>query len=127
MKAIIDDELWKRIEPLLPRPKPRREKYPGRKPALQAVAAGARLIDDLDVPGLGLQALAQAVDFDLSGGDLAQRLKLAAIKGVGDGDRVLVDIQSDEQRAIVLHAGLRVGNKTFECWVRPHFTALALC
>jgi len=41
----------------------------GRKPALQAVAAGARLIDDLDVPGLGLQALAQAVDFDLSGGE----------------------------------------------------------
>jgi transposase len=31
-KPIIDDELWKRIEPLLPQPKPRREKYPGRKP-----------------------------------------------------------------------------------------------
>jgi hypothetical protein len=31
-KPIIDDELWKRIEPLLPPPKARREKYPGRKP-----------------------------------------------------------------------------------------------
>jgi transposase len=31
-KPIIDDELWKRIEPLLPKPKARREKYPGRKP-----------------------------------------------------------------------------------------------
>jgi hypothetical protein len=30
-KPIIDDELKKRIEPLLPQPKPRREKYPGRK------------------------------------------------------------------------------------------------
>jgi hypothetical protein len=26
---IIDDELWALIEPLLPRPKPRRKKYPG--------------------------------------------------------------------------------------------------
>jgi len=31
-KPIIDDELWRRLEPLLPQPKARREKYPGRKP-----------------------------------------------------------------------------------------------
>ena len=31
-KPIIDDELWKLIEPLLPAAKPRRFKYPGRKP-----------------------------------------------------------------------------------------------
>lgn len=31
-KPIIDDELWKLIEPLLPPAKPRRFKYPGRKP-----------------------------------------------------------------------------------------------
>jgi transposase len=30
-KPIIDDELWGRIEPLLP-PKPRRSRFPGRKP-----------------------------------------------------------------------------------------------
>lgn len=30
-KPIIDDELWKRIVHLLPQPKARREKYPGRK------------------------------------------------------------------------------------------------
>ncbi|MGT2509196.1 IS5 family transposase [Cupriavidus basilensis] len=29
---IIDDELWALIEPLLPAPKPRRKKYPGRLP-----------------------------------------------------------------------------------------------
>ncbi|WP_374189756.1 hypothetical protein [Burkholderia oklahomensis] len=29
-KPIIDDELWTLIEPLLPPPKPRREKNPGR-------------------------------------------------------------------------------------------------
>ncbi|MGF6979717.1 transposase [Paraburkholderia sp. JPY465] len=31
-KPIVDDELWALIEPLLPPPKPRRFKYPGRKP-----------------------------------------------------------------------------------------------
>jgi transposase len=28
---IVDDELWGLIEPLLPPPKPRRKKYPGRR------------------------------------------------------------------------------------------------
>ena len=31
-KPILDDDLWTRIEPLLPPPKPRRFRYPGRKP-----------------------------------------------------------------------------------------------
>lgn len=31
-KPILDDELWALIAPLLPPPKPRRAKYPGRKP-----------------------------------------------------------------------------------------------
>ena len=31
-KPILTDELWALIEPLLPPPKPRRERYPGRKP-----------------------------------------------------------------------------------------------
>lgn len=31
-KQILDDELWALIAPLLPPPKPRRERYPGRKP-----------------------------------------------------------------------------------------------
>lgn len=30
-KQILDDELWSLIEPLLPPPKPRRFRYPGRK------------------------------------------------------------------------------------------------
>ena len=29
---ILPEELWKRIEPLLPPPKPRRFRFPGRKP-----------------------------------------------------------------------------------------------
>lgn len=31
-KPLLPDELWRRIEPLLPPPKPRRFRYPGRKP-----------------------------------------------------------------------------------------------
>lgn len=31
-KPILNDDLWTRIEPLLPPPKPRRFRYPGRKP-----------------------------------------------------------------------------------------------
>jgi len=31
-KPILSDELWELIEPLLPPPKPRRFRYPGRKP-----------------------------------------------------------------------------------------------
>jgi transposase len=31
-KPLVSDELWQRIEPLLPKPKKRRFRYPGRKP-----------------------------------------------------------------------------------------------
>jgi len=32
-KPLVDDELWEVVRPLLPPPKPRRFRYPGRKPA----------------------------------------------------------------------------------------------
>ncbi len=31
-KLLLSDELWELIQPLLPKPKPRRRRYPGRKP-----------------------------------------------------------------------------------------------
>ena len=31
-KPLVNDELWELIQPLLPPPKPRRQRYPGRKP-----------------------------------------------------------------------------------------------
>jgi transposase len=31
-KPLVDDELWELIQPLLPPPKRRRSRYPGRKP-----------------------------------------------------------------------------------------------
>ncbi|KVU63119.1 transposase [Burkholderia cepacia] len=37
-RPIIDDELWALIEPLLPPAKPRRFRYPGRKPVADRAA-----------------------------------------------------------------------------------------
>jgi transposase len=33
IEELVPDGLWERIAPLLPRPKPRRYRYPGRRPA----------------------------------------------------------------------------------------------
>src|SRR5688500_10424177 len=38
MSKIVSDELWAIVEPLLPPPKPRRFRYPGRKPVDNRVA-----------------------------------------------------------------------------------------
>lgn len=59
---IVDDELWALIEPLLPTPKPRRKKYPGRLPVanravlngiLFVLKTGIRWRDLLTKLGLG--------------------------------------------------------------------------
>jgi transposase len=42
-KPILDDQLWAMIQPLLPRPKRRRKRYPGRKPIGQREALSAIL------------------------------------------------------------------------------------
>ena len=34
-KPLVDDELWALIEPILPAPKPRHFRYPGRLPLVQ--------------------------------------------------------------------------------------------
>jgi hypothetical protein len=41
---IIDDELWELIEPLLPPPKPRRKRYPGRLPVSDRAALWSDLL-----------------------------------------------------------------------------------
>jgi transposase len=41
---IIDDELWTLIEALLPSPKPRRNKYPGRLPVSDRAALNGILV-----------------------------------------------------------------------------------
>jgi transposase len=50
-KSILDDELWALIAPLLPAPKPRRAKYPGRMPLDdRAVLAGILFVLQSGIP-----------------------------------------------------------------------------
>jgi transposase len=50
-KSILDDELWALIAPLLPPPKPRRAKYPGRLPLDdRAVLAGILFVLQSSIP-----------------------------------------------------------------------------
>ena len=56
-KPILDDELWKWIEPLLPPPKPRRLRFPGRRPlANRKVLTGILFVWKTGIaPGDGLR------------------------------------------------------------------------
>lgn len=50
-KPILDDPLWALIEPLLPPPKPRRARYPGRKPLNdRAVLTGILFVLQSGIP-----------------------------------------------------------------------------
>ncbi|VVE84461.1 transposase [Pandoraea sputorum] len=50
-KPILDDQLWALIEPLLPPPKPRRARYPGRKPLNdRAVLTGILFVLQSGIP-----------------------------------------------------------------------------
>lgn len=63
-KPIIDDKLWTLIEPLLPQPKPRRTKYPGRMP----VSDRAALTGILFVLKTGLRWRDLPAEMDCSSG-----------------------------------------------------------
>ena len=52
-KPILDDELWSLIQPLLPPPKPRRTRYPGRKP-LHAAGIATQIARRGEPHGSGL-------------------------------------------------------------------------
>jgi transposase len=50
-EPILDDALWSLIQPLLPPPKPRRTRYPGRKPLDdRAVMAGILVVLESGIP-----------------------------------------------------------------------------
>ena len=48
---LLDDALWNEIEPLLPAPKPRRSRYPGRKPlSLRQALTGILFVLKTGIP-----------------------------------------------------------------------------
>ena len=50
-KPILDDELWALVQPLLPPPKPRRVRHPGRKPLSdRAVLTGILFVLQTGIP-----------------------------------------------------------------------------
>ena len=109
-KPLIDDELWMVMEPLLPAPKPRRFRYPGRKP-IDNRRALAGIVFVLktgmgweDLPqemgcGSGMTCWRRLRDWEATG--VWQRLHevlLARLQGAG---------QIDWSRAVVDSAPLR--------------------
>ena len=109
-KPILDDRLWKLIEPLLPPPKPRRFRYPGRKrvenrPALTGILFVLRT-------GIGWEYLPQEMGCG-SGMTCWRRLRDWQAAGVWDKiHRVLLNElrraeQIDWSRAAVDSASVR--------------------
>jgi transposase len=118
-KPIIDDELWKRIEPLLPKPKARREKYPGRKPvpdraALSGIVFVLRTgLRWRDLPaemgcGSGVTCWRRLRDWQEVGvWDRLHELLLAELRAAGHIDLSRVVVDSSSVRAI--GAGQKLG------------------
>lgn len=118
-KPIIDDELWKRIEPLLPKPKARREKYPGRKPvpdraALSGIVFVLRTgLRWRDLPaemgcGSGVTCWLRLRDWQEAGvWDRLHELLLAELRAAGQIDLSRVVVDSSCVRAI--GAGQKLG------------------
>ncbi|WP_394144785.1 IS5 family transposase, partial [Burkholderia multivorans] len=107
-KPIIDDELWALIEPLLPPSKPRRVKYPGRKPIADRAALTGILfvlktgIRWRDLPsemgcGSGVSCWRRLRDWQQAGvWDRLHAVLLAKLRAAGkiDFSRVVVDSSS---------------------------------
>ena len=107
-KPILDDALWALIEPLLPPPKPRRFRFPGRKPVPdRAVLTGILFVLQSGIPwerlpremgcGSGMTCWRRLRDWQAAGvwarihGVLLEKLHQA---GQIDWSRALVDSRS---------------------------------
>jgi len=109
-KPILDDRLWKLIQPLLPPPKPRRFRYPGRKPVENRAALTGILF--VLRTGIGWEYLPQEMGCG-SGMTCWRRLRDWQAAGVWDKiHRVLLNKlrradQIDWSRAAVDSASVR--------------------
>ena len=118
-KPIIDDELWQRLEPLLPQPKARREKYPGRKrvpdrAALNGIVFVLRTgLRWRDLPaemgcGSGVTCWRRLRDWQEAGvWDRLHEVLLAELRAAGQIDLSRVVVDSSSVRAI--GAGQKLG------------------
>lgn len=109
-KLILDDELWRLIEPILPPPKKRRRRYPGRKPKdNRAVLTGVLFVLKT---GIGWEYLPQEMGCG-SGMTCWRRLRDWQRMGVWDKihnvllDRLRETDKIDWSRAVVDSASVR--------------------
>jgi transposase len=107
-KPILDAELWTLIQPLLPPPKPRRPRYPGRKPLDdRAVLTGILFVLQSGIPwemlpqemgcGSGMSCWRRLRDWQQAGvGDRLHEVLLARLRAADriDWSRVIVDSSS---------------------------------
>ena len=72
---------------------------------MKDVAAGARLVGNQQLGRLAMEPSQKLVDVALSGADGSDEgdVGAAILGGVGDGDGVLVDIETDIERGRVAH------------------------
>ena len=107
-KSILDDDLWALIEPLLPPPKPRRPRYPRRKPLDdRAVLTGILFVLQSGIPwemlpqemgcGSGMSCWRRLRDWQAAGvWDRLHEVLLAKLRAADriDWSRVIVDSSS---------------------------------
>ncbi|MDR6208014.1 transposase [Paraburkholderia graminis] len=107
-KPILDDEFWTLIQPLLPPPKPRRPRYPGRKPLDdRAVLTGILFVLQSGIPwemlpqemgcGSGMSCWRRLRDWQQAGvWDRLHEVLLARLRAADriDWSRVIVDSSS---------------------------------
>lgn len=109
-RQILDDGLWELIEPLLPRPKPRRFRYPGRKPVdRRAALTGILFVLRTGIPwehlplemgcGSGVTCWRRLRDWQTAG--VWDRLHLVLLQKLEDSQRI------DWSRAAVDSSSIR--------------------
>ncbi len=111
-KPILDDSLWILIEPVLPPPKPRRKKYPGRKPISNRQAlTGILFVLRTGIPweylpqelgcGSGMTCWRRLRDWQEAGvWDKLHQLVLSLLQQEGELDWSLAVVDSSSVRAI---------------------------
>ena len=111
-KPILDESLWILIEPVLPLPKPRRRKYPGRKPISNRQAlTGILFVLRTGIPweylpqelgcGSGMTCWRRLRDWQKAGvWDKLHQLVLSLLQREGELDWSLAVVDSSSVRAI---------------------------
>ncbi|KGS01528.1 transposase [Burkholderia savannae] len=107
-KPLLDDQLWSLIQPLLPPPKPRRTRHPGRKPLDdRAVLTGILFVLQSGIPwemlpqemgcGSGMSCWRRLRDWQQAGAwDRLHEVLLAKLRAADriDWSRVVIDSSS---------------------------------